>query len=76
MIKKIIGIVTIWGFSIHIAVAQNVESVVFECDGSLEQKSVLVARMTAFLISRHFNVDQDDNAGFVKARTGSIGGSG
>ncbi len=30
MIKKIIGIVTIWGFSIHIAVAQNVESVVFE----------------------------------------------
>jgi U3 small nucleolar RNA-associated protein 22 len=36
------------------------EAVVFECNGTIEQRSVLVARSTAFLLSRHFKVDQDD----------------
>lgn len=36
------------------------ECVVFESDGSLAQKSVIVARMAAFLLMRHFKVNEDD----------------
>ena len=36
------------------------ESVVFETDGSLAQKSVIVARMTAFLLARHFSIGEND----------------
>lgn len=36
------------------------ECVVFETDASLAQKSVIVARMTAFLLLRHFKVNEDD----------------
>ncbi|KAJ3306633.1 hypothetical protein HDV03_004763 [Kappamyces sp. JEL0829] len=36
------------------------ESVVFDCDGTMEQKILLVARMTAYLLSRHFQVGEDD----------------
>jgi U3 small nucleolar RNA-associated protein 22 len=35
------------------------ESVVFECDGTLEQRALLVCRMTAFLLSKHFKVNNE-----------------
>lgn len=36
------------------------ESVVFECDGTLEQRALLVARMTAYILSKHFNVNNEN----------------
>jgi U3 small nucleolar RNA-associated protein 22 len=36
------------------------ESVVFDNNQSLHQKSLTVARMTAFLLKRHFQLDEDD----------------
>lgn len=35
------------------------ESVVFDCDGTMEQRGLLVARMTAYLLSNHFNVSAE-----------------
>jgi U3 small nucleolar RNA-associated protein 22 len=36
------------------------ETVVFDCDGTIEQRSILVARMAAFLLTRHFQVGEED----------------
>ena len=35
-------------------------SVTFACDGTLEQRALLVARMTAFLLSKHYGIAPDD----------------
>jgi U3 small nucleolar RNA-associated protein 22 len=35
------------------------ESVMFDCDESLQGRALLVARMTAYLFDRHFKVDED-----------------
>jgi U3 small nucleolar RNA-associated protein 22 len=35
------------------------EAVIFDCDDSLQGRALLVARMTAYLLDRHFKVDED-----------------
>ncbi|KAI8896177.1 Nrap protein [Globomyces pollinis-pini] len=40
------------------------ESVVFECDGTVSQRSLLVARMTTYLLERHFKVNKASGVTF------------
>jgi U3 small nucleolar RNA-associated protein 22 len=53
----------LWGQKAELRRFQDgsiVESVVFENNGSLHQKSLIVARMVAFLLHRHFNIESSN----------------
>jgi U3 small nucleolar RNA-associated protein 22 len=59
---KVADFKTLWGEKAELRRFKDgsiTTSVVFECDGTLEQRGMLVARMTAFLLSKHFNATNE-----------------